>query len=190
MKYSSHGRARKGVCSNFLAERCVDSPVPMYPTVSNFRLPEDSNAPIIMVGPGTGVAPFRAYLQERQATGARGKAWLFFGAQRESSDFYYKEDFANFMSKGVLTRIDTAFSRDQAHKIYVQDRMKESSAELWKWLEEGAYFYVCGDAKRMAKDVDATLRQIVQDQAGATIEQANEYVEKLKREKRYRRDVY
>lgn len=190
VKYTSHGRARKGVCSNFLAERDVDSPVPMYPTVSNFRLPDDSNAPIIMVGPGTGVAPFRAYLQERQATGARGKAWLFFGAQREQSDFYYKKDFENFMANGVLTRIDTAFSRDQAHKIYVQDRMKESSKELWKWLEEGAYFYVCGDAKRMAKDVDATLRQIVQDQADASVEQANEYVEKLKREKRYRRDVY
>ncbi len=190
VKYASHGRARKGVCSNFLAERCADSPVPMYPTVSNFRLPDDGNAPIIMVGPGTGVAPFRAYLQERQATGARGKTWLFFGAQHEKSDYYYKEDFEKFMADGVLTRIDTAFSRDQAHKIYVQDRIKDSAAELWKWLQEGAYFYVCGDAKRMAKDVDATLRQAVQHQAGASVEEANEYVEKLKREKRYRRDVY
>ena len=190
VRYTSHGRLRNGVCSTFLAERCAHSPVPIYPTTSAFRLPEDDNAPVIMVGPGTGVAPFRAFLQERQATGARGKTWLFFGAQHEKSDYYYKEDFDKFIAEGVLTRIDTAFSRDQAHKIYVQDRMKEASAELWKWLEQGAYFYVCGDAKRMAKDVDSTLRQIVQEGAGSKIEEANSYVEKLKSQKRYRRDVY
>jgi sulfite reductase (NADPH) flavoprotein alpha-component len=190
VKYKSHGRTRRGVCSTFLAERCSDSPAPMFPAASKFRLPENGDAPVIMVGPGTGVAPFRAFLQERQALGARGKMWLFFGAQREKSDFYYKEDFEKFMAGGILTRLETAFSRDQAHKIYVQDRMMGSSGELWKWLEEGAHFYVCGDAKRMAKDVDAALRQIVQQQSGKNAEEANEYVEKLKSEKRYKRDVY
>jgi sulfite reductase (NADPH) flavoprotein alpha-component len=188
--YSSHGRKRGGVCSTFLAERCNDSPAPVFPSKSKFHLPESVDAPIIMVGPGTGVAPFRAFLQERAATGARGKTWLFFGAQREQSDFYYREDFEKFLASGVLSRIDTAFSRDQAHKIYVQDRMTGAAGELWKWLEDGAYFYVCGDAKRMAKDVDAALRQVVQQQGGLNPEEANEYVEKLKNEKRYRRDVY
>jgi sulfite reductase (NADPH) flavoprotein alpha-component len=190
IKYTSHGRTRKGVCSTFLAERCSDSPAPIYPTASKFRLPEDHDAPIIMVGPGTGVAPFRAFLQERQAVGARGKTWLFFGAQREKSDFYYQEDFEQFMADGFLTRLDTAFSRDQAHKIYVQDRMMGAADELWKWLNEGAHFYVCGDAKHMAKDVDAALRQIVQRQGGKNVEEASKYVEKLKNDKRYKRDVY
>ncbi|MDQ3545993.1 MAG: sulfite reductase subunit alpha [Verrucomicrobiota bacterium] len=188
--YRSHGRVRKGICSSFLAERCADSPAPIYPTASKFRLPEENDAPIIMVGPGTGVAPFRAFLQERQATGARGRNWLFFGAQREQSDYFYKEDFDRFSADGLLTRIDTAFSRDQAHKIYVQDRMLEASGEIWKWLEEGAHFYICGDAMRMAKDVDATLRQIVQQEGGKDPEEANQYVEQLKNEKRYKRDVY
>jgi sulfite reductase (NADPH) flavoprotein alpha-component len=188
--YESHGRKRKGVCSTFLAERCSDRPVPVYPSKSKFHLPEDPNAPLIMVGPGTGVAPFRAFLQERQAIGARGKSWLFFGAQREKSDFYYRDDFEKFMADGWLTRLDTAFSRDQAHKIYVQHRMLEAAAEVWKWLNQGAYFYVCGDAKRMAKDVDAALRQIVQQQGGLSEDEANNYVETLKSDKRYRRDVY
>jgi sulfite reductase (NADPH) flavoprotein alpha-component len=188
--YTSHGRKRKGVCSTFLADRCDDAPVPVYPSKSKFHLPEDGAVPIIMVGPGTGVAPFRAFLQERQATGAKGKSWLFFGSQREKSDYFYREDFEKFLADGILTRVDTAFSRDQAHKIYVQDRMTGAAGEMWKWLEEGAYFYVCGDAKRMAKDVDAALRQIVQQHGGLSVEEANEYVEKLKKEKRYRRDVY
>ncbi len=123
-------------------------------------------------------------------TGARGKTWLFFGAQREQSDYFYKDDFDKFRADGILTRIETAFSRDQTHKIYVQDRMTGAAGDIWKWLEDGAYFYVCGDAKRMAKDVDAALRQIVQQQGGLEVEEANEYVEKLKNEKRYRRDVY
>ena len=188
--YESHGRKRKGVCSTFLAERCAECPVPVFPSKSKFHLPENPDAPIIMVGPGTGVAPFRAFLQERRATGARGKTWLFFGAQREKSDFYYGEEFQQYLSDGWLTRLDTAFSRDQEHKIYVQHRMLGAAGELWKWLEDGAYFYVCGDAKRMAKDVDAALRQIVQQQGGLSVEQANDYVEKLKTDKRYRRDVY
>ncbi|HEY1583105.1 MAG TPA: sulfite reductase subunit alpha [Chthoniobacterales bacterium] len=188
--YESHGRKRKGVCSTFLTDRCSDSPAPVFPSKSKFHLPQDQNAPIIMIGPGTGVAPFRAFLQERQAIGARGRTWLFFGAQREKSDFYYRKEFETYLKEGWLTRLETAFSRDQAHKIYVQDRMLGSSGELWQWLEEGAYFYVCGDAKRMAKDVDAALRQIVHQQGGLNPEEANEYVEKLKSEKRYRRDVY
>jgi sulfite reductase (NADPH) flavoprotein alpha-component len=190
IQYESHGRKRQGVCSSFLAERCADVPVPVFPTTSKFRLPENGDTPIIMVGPGTGVAPFRAFLQERKAVGAKGKSWLFFGSQREKSDYFYREEFAQMIKEGVLTRIDVAFSRDQAEKVYVQHRMAEHGAELWKWLEEGAHFFVCGDARRMAKDVDATLRQIVQKEGGKSVEEADEYVEKLKSDKRYKRDVY
>jgi sulfite reductase (NADPH) flavoprotein alpha-component len=191
IRYESHGRQRMGVATGFLAERAQNVPVPVYPSSSKaFHLPENGDTPLIMVGPGTGVAPFRAFLQERKAIGARGKTWLFFGAQREYSDYFYRDDFAAFKKEGYLTRIDTAFSRDQANKIYVQDRMRENAAEIWKWLEEGAEFFVCGDAKRMAKDVDATLRQIVQEHGGKDIEAANEYIEKLKSDKRYKRDVY
>jgi sulfite reductase (NADPH) flavoprotein alpha-component len=190
--YESHGRLRKGVCSSFLAERADDVPVPVFPSVAkHFHLPDDPETPIIMIGPGTGVAPFRAYLQERKATGARGKNWLFFGAQHESCDFAYGDEFEAFLKEGLLTRLDCAWSRDQAQKIYVQHKMMENAAEIWKWIDaEGAHFFVCGDARRMAKDVDATLRKIVQEQGAKNVEQANEYVEKLKNEKRYKRDVY
>jgi sulfite reductase (NADPH) flavoprotein alpha-component len=143
-----------------------------------------------MVGPGTGVAPFRAYLQERKASGATGKNWLFFGEQRKSSDFLYEEELLQFQKDGVLTRLDVAFSRDQAEKIYVQHKMKEASAEIFAWLEAGAHFYVCGDGARMAKDVDAELQAIVAREGGKTPEQAAEYVEGLKKAKRYKRDVY
>ncbi len=155
--YESHGRVRKGVCSTFMAERAENVPMPVYPSsAKHFHLPEDGNVPIIMIGPGTGIAPFRAYLQERQALGAKGKNWLFFGAQREACDYAYKEDFAQFKSDGLLTRLDCAWSRDQAHKIYVQHKMLENAAEIWKWIDsDGAQFFVCGDARRMAKDVDA-----------------------------------
>ncbi len=192
VRYESNGRLRKGVASSFLAERADDVPVPVFPSVAkHFHLPDDPDIPIIMVGPGTGVAPFRAYLQERQATGAKGRNWLFFGSQHESCDFAYGEEFNAFMKEGILTRLDCAWSRDQAEKIYVQHRMKENAAEIWNWIDaEGAHFFVCGDARRMAKDVDATLRKIVQEQGGKNVEQANEYVEKLKNEKRYKRDVY
>jgi sulfite reductase (NADPH) flavoprotein alpha-component len=192
VRYESHGRVRKGVCSSFLAERADDVPVPVFPAVAkHFHLPENSDIPIIMIGPGTGVAPFRAYLQERKATGARGKNWLFFGAQHESCDFAYGDEFQAYEKEGLLTRLDCAWSRDQAQKVYVQHKMIENAAELWKWIEaEGAYFFVCGDARRMAKDVDATLRTIVREQGGKSIEEANEYVEKLKNEKRYKKDVY
>ena len=192
VRYESNGRLRKGVCSSFLAERADDVPVPVFPSVAkHFHLPEDPETPIIMIGPGTGVAPFRAYLQERKATWAKGKNWLFFGAQHESCDFAYGDEFNAFVTEGLLTRLDCAWSRDQAQKIYVQHKMMENAAEIWKWIDaDGAYFFVCGDARRMAKDVDAMLRKIVQEQGGKNVEQANEYVEKLKNEKRYKRDVY
>jgi sulfite reductase (NADPH) flavoprotein alpha-component len=144
-----------------------------------------------MVGPGTGVAPFRAYLQERQATGAKGKNWLFFGSQKSACNYFYREEFDKMKSDGVLTHLDLAWSRDQEKKVYVQDKMMENASEIWKWVEgEGAHFFVCGDARRMAKDVDAALRKIVQEQGGKDVDAANEYVEKLKSDKRYKRDVY
>jgi sulfite reductase (NADPH) flavoprotein alpha-component len=192
IRYESHGRIRKGVASSFLAERANDVPVPVFPSVAkHFHLPENPETPIIMVGPGTGVAPFRAYLQERKAVGAKGKNWLFFGSQHEHCDFAYRDEFEAFKKERILTRLDCAWSRDQLEKIYVQHRMKENAAEIWKWLDgEGGHFFVCGDARRMAKDVDATLRKIVQEHGGKNTGEANEYVEKLKSEKRYKRDVY
>jgi sulfite reductase (NADPH) flavoprotein alpha-component len=192
VRYESNGRVRKGVASSFLAERADDVPVPVFPSVAkHFHLPEDAGTPIIMVGPGTGVAPFRAYLQERRATGGKGKNWLFFGSQHAHCDFAYGDEFQAYQKEGILTRLDCAWSRDQPEKIYVQHRMTENAREIWKWIDgEGAYFFVCGDARRMAKDVDATLRKIVREEGGKSIDEANEYVEKLKNEKRYKRDVY
>ena len=189
--YESRGRMRKGVCSTFLAERAQNVPVPVFPNPSRFKLPEDGNTPIIMVGPGTGVAPFRAYLQERKAVGAKGKSWLFFGSQHEHCNYFYKEELDELKRDGALTRLDCAWSRDQADKSYVQNKMAENAAELWKWIDsEGAHFFVCGDARRMAKDVDAALRKIIQEQGGKSEDVTNEYVEKLKSDKRYKRDVY
>jgi len=192
IRYESHGRVRKGVATAFLAERAEDVPVPVYPSsAKHFHMPEDPNTPLIMIGPGTGIAPFRAFLQDRQATGAKGKNWLFFGAQREKCDYAYQEDWERFSRDGLLTKLDCAWSRDQVHKIYVQNKMLENAAEIWKWIDgKGAQFFVCGDAKRMAKDVDAALRKIVQEQGGKSVDEANAYVEKLKTDKRYKRDVY
>jgi sulfite reductase (NADPH) flavoprotein alpha-component len=193
VRYESHGRGRKGVASTFLAERVGESDrVPVFVHVAKgFRLPEDGNTPIIMVGPGTGVAPFRAYLQDRKATGAKGKNWLFFGEQRCKCDFLYQTEFAALQANGILTRFDTAFSRDQAHKVYVQNRMMENAGEIWKWIDgEGAHFFVCGDASRMAKDVDAALLKIVETEGGKTPEEAAIYIEEMKKTKRYKRDVY
>jgi sulfite reductase (NADPH) flavoprotein alpha-component len=189
--YESRGRERKGVCSTFLAERADKSPVPVFPNASKFRLPEDGNTSIIMIGPGTGVAPFRAFLQERKATGAKGKNWLFFGSQHKHCNYFYDDEFEKMKSGGFLSRLDLAWSRDSAAKSYVQHKMLESADEIWKWMDgEGAHFFVCGDARRMAKDVDAALRKIIQDKGGKSEEQTNEYVEKLKADKRYKRDVY
>ena len=192
VRYESHGRARKGVCSTFLADRVeADTPVPVFVQTSHgFRIPADGSKPIIMIGPGTGIAPFRAFLEERRAIGATGKNWLFFGDQKAASDFLYREQLEGMLAEGLLTRLDTAFSRDQAEKIYVQTRMLEQAAELWRWLEDGAHLYVCGDAKRMAKDVDAALHEIIQNAGGKTADEAKAYVAKLKSDKRYQRDVY
>jgi sulfite reductase (NADPH) flavoprotein alpha-component len=181
-----------GVCSTFLAERAEgNGKVPVFVhTAKHFRIPENPDTPTIMVGPGTGIAPFRAFLQERKALGAKGKNWLFFGEQKVASDYFYGDEFEGWLAEGVLTKFTTAFSRDQDHKIYVQHRMLENAAELYDWLQNGAIFYVCGDAARMAKDVDTALHQIVEQVGSKSIEQAMEYVDVLKKEKRYRKDVY
>jgi sulfite reductase (NADPH) flavoprotein alpha-component len=192
VRHASHGRARKGVCSNFLADSSpAQVRVPVFiQKAQNFRLPVGGDTPIVMVGPGTGVAPFRAFLHERQATGAKGRNWLFFGEQRAASDFYYREELEPMLSSGLLTKLSTAFSRDQADKIYVQHRMLEQAAELWAWLRDGAHFYVCGDATRMAKDVDAALHRVIETAGARSKEQAAEFVSQMKTEKRYQRDVY
>ena len=192
VRYESHGRKREGVATTYLADRVtVGSEVPMFVHVAKgFRLPEDPSTPVIMVGPGTGLAPFRAYLEERGAAGAPGKNWLFFGEQRHKCDFFYREQLEDLQKQGVLTRFDTAFSRDQANKIYVQHRLLEQSKDIFDWLESGAHFFVCGDAARMAKDVDVALQQIIEKHGDKTPEQAAEYVETLRKEKRYKRDVY
>jgi sulfite reductase (NADPH) flavoprotein alpha-component len=191
LRYESLGRARTGVCSTFLAER-VDAatPVPVFVHPNkNFR-PPAPNAPLIMVGPGTGIAPFRAFLQERRQTGAPGRNWLFFGDQKASTDFLYREELEQFQNDGLLTRLDLAWSREQADKVYVQHRMRAQAGELFAWLEEGAGFYVCGDASRMAKDVETALHEVVQEAGGKTPEQAADYVRNLQAQKRYLRDVY
>jgi sulfite reductase (NADPH) flavoprotein alpha-component len=192
VRYESRGREREGVASTYLADRVdQNATVPMFIHVAKgFRLPEDPETPIIMVGPGTGLAPFRAYLQERKAIGAPGKNWLFFGEQRSRCDFFYRDEFAALQSEGVLTRFHTAFSRDQSYKIYVQHRLLENSKDVYAWLQEGAHFFVCGDAARMAKDVDAALLQIVEKEGAMSPEAAAEYVEALRKQKRYKRDVY
>jgi sulfite reductase (NADPH) flavoprotein alpha-component len=192
VRYEALGRPRKGVCSTFLAERvAAEAPVPVFLHRNpNFRPPADGARPMIMVGPGTGIAPFRGFLHERRATGAAGKNWLFFGDQRATTDFLYRAELEELHRTGALHRLDTAFSRDQAEKVYVQQRMLEHAAELFAWLEAGAHFYVCGDAARMAKDVDAALHQIIERAGGKTAEQAAEYVATLKAAKRYQRDVY
>ena len=192
VRYRAEGRERGGVCSTYLADRVEagqNSGIFVSPN-KGFRVPQDNDAPVIMVGPGTGIAPFRAFLQERQARGAKGKNWLFFGDQHRQSDFIYEDELGDMSRDGVLTRLDLAFSRDQAEKIYVQTRMQQNGKALYQWLEEGGYFYVCGDATRMAKDVDDALYRIIIDEAGISAEAASDYVNRLKREKRYLRDVY
>ncbi|WP_341679197.1 bifunctional nitrate reductase/sulfite reductase flavoprotein subunit alpha [Niveibacterium sp. SC-1] len=190
VRYQCEGKVRGGVSSTFLADRCGNAEVPIFIQRSaHFRVPVDGDTPIIMVGPGTGIAPFRGFLQERQARGARGGNWLFFGEQSAATDFYYRDELEAAQTGGSL-RLTTAFSRDQSEKIYVQHRMQEHGAELWRWLEEGAHFYVCGDASRMARDVDAALKALVQTHGGRTAEAADAYVADLGRQKRYLRDVY
>jgi sulfite reductase (NADPH) flavoprotein alpha-component len=192
VRYETNHRERVGVCSTFLADRAQvgNTPVPVFVSDSHFGPPEDGSRDCIMVGPGTGIAPFRAFLQDRVASGATGRNWLFFGDQKRSTDYLYEEEWAEFLAKKQLTRLDTAFSRDQLLKVYVQDRMRENAAELWAWLKGGAHFYVCGDAKRMAKDVDTALHAIIAEQGHMTAEQAVDYVKQMKKDRRYQRDVY
>jgi sulfite reductase (NADPH) flavoprotein alpha-component len=192
VRYELNGRPRKGVCSTFFADRVgPDTKVPVFVHKSpSFKLPADGSKPVIMVGPGTGIAPFRAFLEERRAVGASGRNWLFFGDQKAASDFLYREELEAMQKDGFLAKLDTAFSRDQAEKIYVQNRMIENALEIWSWLQEGGYFYVCGDAKRMAKDVDTALHKIAETAGGLSVERAGDYVKQLKTEKRYLRDVY
>ncbi len=192
VRYETHGRTRGGVASTFLADRVGDTgraPVFVQPS-HGFKPPSGADTPMIMIGPGTGIAPFRAFLEERLAIGAKGRNWLFFGDQKCATDFLYEEQLTGWQKDGHLTRLDLAFSRDQAEKIYVQTRMLEAASELWVWIENGAHFYVCGDASRMAKDVDAALHTIIEKAGGKSADDAKDYVTKLKSDKRYQRDVY
>jgi len=192
VRYETNGRVRKGVCSTYLTDMAkagANVPVFVQPN-KNFRLPADGNTPIIMVGPGTGVAPFRAFVEHRAAVGSTGKNWLFFGDQRYTYDFLYQLEWQDFLKNGNLTKLDLAFSRDQPEKVYVQDKMLENGGELFAWLEEGAHFYVCGDASRMAADVHEALISVVKNYGAKTREEAEEYIENLKKTKRYQRDVY
>lgn len=192
VRYETHGRSRKGVCSTYLSDVAkAGSNVPVFVQPNkNFRLPADGGTPIIMVGPGTGVAPFRSFVEHRAALGSTGKNWLFFGDQRYTYDFLYQLEWQDFLKDGYLTKLDLAFYRDQPEKVYVQDKMLEKGAELYAWLEEGAHFYVCGDASRMAADVHEALISIVQNFGAKSREDAEAYVEELKKSKRYQRDVY
>ena len=190
--YQIRGREREGMCSTWLAERWpVGASAPMYlqNQQKHFAMPADDAAPLIMIGPGTGLAPFRAFVEERRVRGARGRNWLFFGEQHRATDFFYEEELTGYVRDGFL-RLDVAFSRDQAAKVYVQHRMKENAGDIWAWLQEGAEIFVCGDKERMAADVDRELHNIVETAGGRTPEQAKEFVEELKKTKRYKRDVY
>lgn len=195
VRYETHGRAKKGLASGFLADHAdmFVKDIPVYVQESRtFRLPRDLSTDIIMVGPGAGIAPFRAFLEQRVLEGGTGRNWLFFGEQHHATDFLYGDELLEYRQEGKLHRLDLAFSRDQPEKVYVQHRMRDQANELWAWLQDGAYFYICGDAKRMARDVHQTLIDIAQQQGGLSPEAAAEYVNVtlMRREKRYLRDVY
>ena len=195
VRYETHGRKKAGLCSGFLADvaELGKREIPVYVQESRtFRLPGDGGKDIIMCGPGTGIAPFRAFLEQRALDGSKGRNWIFFGEQHEATDFLYRDELLAWHKNGLLTHLDLAFSRDQPQKTYVQHRMKERARELWSWLQQGAYFYVCGDAQRMAKDVHQTLIEIAKTEGGMTGETAATYVNVtlMKIEKRYLRDVY
>jgi sulfite reductase (NADPH) flavoprotein alpha-component len=190
-RYEAHGRMRKGVCSTYLADRvALDETIRVYVDANkNFKLPASVDTPVIMVGPGTGIAPFRAFVEDRELQGG-GKNWLFFGEQHFDTDFLYQTEWQQWHKDGVLDNIDVAFSRDQKEKIYVQDRMRQKAKELYAWLQEGAHFYVCGDESRMAHDVHTALLDIVKEQGGMSAEDADAYVKGLQKDRRYQRDVY
>jgi sulfite reductase (NADPH) flavoprotein alpha-component len=192
VRYDIDGRARSGGASGFLADRLEeDGDVRVFIEHNdNFRLPANPETPVIMIGPGTGIAPFRAFMQQRDADGAGGKNWLFFGNPHFTEDFLYQVEWQRYVKDGLLTRIDLAWSRDQQHKIYVQDKLREQGAEVWRWIQEGAHIYVCGDANRMAKDVENTLLELVAEHGGMDTEQADEFLSELRLERRYQRDVY
>ncbi|MGM7723841.1 sulfite reductase subunit alpha [Metabacillus sp. Hm71] len=192
VRYTAHGRERKGVCSVFVAERIQEGdtlPIFIQPN-KHFYLPDSGDRDIIMVGPGTGIAPFRSFIQERAVTKATGRSWLFFGEQYTASDFLYQNELEHYQKDGVLTKLDTAFSRDTEEKIYVQHRMLENSKELFEWLKNGAYFYVCGDKLNMAKDVHNTLIRVIEKEGAMTHEEAEAYLNEMKKQGRYQRDVY
>ncbi|MCJ8293866.1 MAG: assimilatory sulfite reductase (NADPH) flavoprotein subunit [Colwellia sp.] len=192
VSYEANGDTRTGGASSFLTERLEEGQkVRVFVEHNdNFRLPQSDDTPVIMIGPGTGVAPFRAFMQEREARDAGGDNWMFFGDQTFTQDFLYQTEWQNYLKSGLLTRMDVAFSRDQAEKIYVQDRLKEQAAEVFSWLERGAHLYICGDANRMAKDVHQTLNEIIQEHGKLTAEQAEDYLKSLRSNKRYQKDVY
>ncbi|WP_052702838.1 sulfite reductase subunit alpha [Paenibacillus beijingensis] len=192
VRYTAHGRERKGVCSIFCAERLQEGDtLPIFIQQNkHFNLPESQEQDIIMVGPGTGIAPFRSFIQERAVNKATGKAWLFFGDQYSATDFLYQTELEGYLKDGLLTRLETAFSRDTAEKVYVQHKMLENSKELFEWLENGSYFYVCGDKQHMAKDVHNTLIHIIEEEGMMTCEAAEAYLNDMKEQGRYQRDVY
>jgi sulfite reductase (NADPH) flavoprotein alpha-component len=191
VRETRRGRARHGIASGFLAARAIShGAIGAYLQTSHFRLPADPTVPVIMCGPGTGIAPFRAFLQERAALGQRGRSWLFFGEQHRETDFLFEAELQAWLQDGTLARLDTAFSRDQEKKIYVQDRMLENAGDVWRWLQEGGHFYVCGDATRMARDVDSALRRIAMTQGRMDEAQARDWIVALARQGRYLRDVY
>lgn len=192
VSYEKNGKTRQGGASGFLTKRLEEGgQVRVFIEHNdNFRLPQNPETPVIMIGPGTGVAPFRAFMQERDAQEARGDNWMFFGDQTFTQDFLYQVEWQGYLKSGLLTRMDVAFSRDQAEKIYVQDRLKEHAAEVYAWLERGAHLYICGDANRMAKDVHNTLEDIIEQQGGLSKEQAQDYLKSLRSAKRYQKDVY
>ena len=192
VRYDAHGRERKGVCSILCAERLQPGDtLPIYIQHNqNFKLPENPDTPIIMVGPGTGIAPFRSFMQEREETGAEGKTWLFFGDQHFVTDFLYQTEWQKWLQNGVLTKMDVAFSRDSEEKVYVQHRMKEQSKELYEWLQQGAAVYICGDEQHMAHDVHQALLDIIQEEGGMSREKAESFLTDMQQKKRYQRDVY
>ncbi|AYA42270.1 NADPH-dependent assimilatory sulfite reductase flavoprotein subunit [Xenorhabdus nematophila] len=192
VRYEIEERVRTGGASGYLADRLQEDDnirIFIEPN-NNFRLPANPNTPVIMIGPGTGIAPFRAFLQQRDSQGAEGKNWLFFGNPHFIEDFLYQVEFQRYVKEGLLTRIDLAWSRDQQNKIYVQNKLYEQGAEIWRWIQDGAHLYVCGDANRMAKDVEQTLLDIISQQGGMDVEQADEFLSELRFERRYQRDVY
>ncbi|MCP1358988.1 sulfite reductase subunit alpha [Aneurinibacillus migulanus] len=192
VRYMAHGRERKGVCSVLCAERLQEGDtLPVFIQQNkHFNLPESQDKDIIMVGPGTGIAPFRSFIQERAVNEATGRSWLFFGDQHVASDFLYQNELEKYQKDGVLTRLETAFSRDTAQKVYVQHKMLENSKELFEWIENGAYFYVCGDKQYMAKDVHNTLINIIEKEGVMTREAAEAYLNDMQKQGRYQRDVY